>query len=174
MSVPVMPQPGDFRIVPVNGWGGIGIEVGQYLNGEGWSKHDHAEIYVGDIHGDGNLWTASSYVNDTGLKAYARVEGEVWSSGVIPLTIAQRRSIIAWCLAHQDVGYGWLDYLALTAHRLKFGDIGLQRYIASSGSMICSQFVDRAYSEGGGVQLFADGRWDGYCTPGDLAALIRR
>jgi hypothetical protein len=168
------PQPGDFRIVPVPGWGGLGIQVGQFLNGQGWSRHDHAEIYLGDCKGEGTLWTASSYPNRSGLRAYAPVDGEIWSSGVIPLTDAQRSGIIAWCMAHQHVGYSGLDYAELTLHHFGIKDPALQRAIASSKRMICSYYVDAAYDEGGDVHLFQDGRWKGDVDPADLAALVRR
>lgn len=168
----IVPQPGDFRIVPVKGWAGLGIEVGQFLNHEGWSHHDHAEIYIGQVPGRDGEWTASSYSDGTGLRPYAPVDGEVWSSGKIPLTEAERQGIVSWCLAHQNVGYGWWDYLELVFHHFGINDPALKRSIASSHHAICSQFVDMAYSEGGDVHLFNDGRWPGDVTPAALAALV--
>lgn len=159
------PRPGDFRVVPVGGWGGLGIEVGQFANGEGWTRHDHAEVYLGDGQ------TASAYPGGGGIRSYVEVAGAVWSSGVIPLTDEQRIGIVGWCREHPDVGYSGLDYLALTLHRLGSGDPALRRYIASTGHMICSAYTDAAYNHGGGVHLFQDGRWEGYVTPAALAAL---
>lgn len=168
----MIPQPADYRIVPVHGWAGLGIEIGQFLNDEGWSKHDHAEVFLGEVPGKTGLWTASSYSDGPGIRPYVPVEGEVWSTGIIALTDEQRTGIVAWCLAHPDVGYGWWDYLALTLHHFGVNDPALRRSIASSGHMICSQYTDAAFSYGGDVHLFDDGRWEGYVTPGDLAALV--
>lgn len=169
------PQPGDFRVVPVSGWAGLGIEVGQFLNREGWSHHDHAEVYLGEIYGDGKFYTASSYSSGSGLRLLdgtpSADDGTVWSSGVIELTIEQRAGITGWCLSHLDVGYSWTTYVALALHRFGINDPALRRSIAATKHMICSAYVDAAYNYGGDVHLFQDGRWEGYVTPGDLAAL---
>lgn len=170
----VIPQPGDFRIVPVVGWAGIFIEIGQHFNGEPWSKHDHAEVYVGDVAGDGRIWTASSYSDNNGLRPYEPIEGEIWSTGIIPLTDEERDGIVKWCILNQHCGYSSLDYFELILHHFGLKDPALQRAIMSSKRMICSQFVDRAYNEGGDKHLFNDGRWDGDVTPGDLAGLLRQ
>jgi hypothetical protein len=160
------PQPGDFLVRLVRGVVGWGISAGQAFNGEGWSRHDHAEVYLGG--GE----TSSAYPNRRGIQPLGDAEGAVWSSGRFELTFEQRAGIVAWCREHPAVDYGWLDYGALTLHRLGMNDPGLKRYIASSGSMICSQYVDAAYNHGGDVHLFTDGRWEGYVTPEMLAELI--
>lgn len=160
------PQPGDFRVVPVEGWGGLGIEVGQFLNREGWTRHDHAEVYLGE----GQV--ASAHPDLPGIRPYTEVAGAVWSTGVVPLTDSQRSGIVGWCREHADVPYGWADYAALTLHRLGSRDPALRRYIASTGTMICSQYTDAAYNHGGDVHLFTDGRWEGYVTPAMLAVRV--
>lgn len=160
------PQPGDFRVVPVGGWGGLGIEVGQLANGEGWTRHDHAEVYLGG----GQV--ASAHPSGPGIRPYTEVAGAVWSSGVIALTDGQRAGIVGWCREHADVRYGWTDYAALTLHRLRVNDPALKRRIGSSGRLICSQYVDLAYNAGGDVHLFDDGRWPGYVTPEMLAVRV--
>jgi len=167
----------DFCVRPVPGIAGLGIAAGQWLNGEGWSKHDHAEIYIGGA--DENApWglTVSSYPNRQGIRALTGppdgVRGAVWSSGAIELTFEQRTGIVKWCRENFRVPYSEMDYVALVAHRLGIPVPGLRAYIASTGHEICSQFVDTAYLLGGGIHLFSDGRWPGDVTPGDLAALV--
>lgn len=168
----VIPQPGDFRIVPVAGWAGLGIEIGQFLNHEGWSHHDHAEVYLGALPGKDGLWTASSYSDGPGIRPFEAIDGDVWSTGVIALTDEQRAGIVQWCLEHPDVGYSWITYLALALHRFGINDPALRRYIASTKHLICSAYTDAAFNYGGDVHLFQDGRWESYVTPGDLASLV--
>jgi hypothetical protein len=71
--------------------------------------------------------------------------------------------------------YSFADYAALAALRLHITplDHALERYVASSGHMICSQLVDCAYQRAG-VQLFDDHRMPGDVTPADLYELIER
>jgi hypothetical protein len=64
---------------------------------------------------------------------------------------------------HPGVGYSFLDYLALAAHRLRIPAPGLKRRIASSKHLICSQLCDAAYADEG-CRLFS-GVWPGYVTP---------
>lgn len=182
------PQPGDFLCVPTPGLGGTVIEVGEYLaerlqhQPAALLAYDHAELYVGQAdkaNPDG--YTCSAYPSNdfgglTGRRPLpcppAQVPGAIWSSGIIELTQEQRNGIVAWCELHPDVSYSWPDYGAIALHALHVPAPGLKTYIGGSGSYICSQYVDSALRFGGGVHLFADGRWPGYVTPADLAALL--
>src|SRR5580704_17162 len=78
-----------------------------------------------------------------------------------------RTAMVAAAEKYIGVPYSFLDYAALATHRLHLPAPFLRRYIASSKHMICSQLVDQAASDAGWV-LFSDGRWSGYCTPGDI------
>jgi hypothetical protein len=97
-----------------------------------------------------------------------------WSSGIINPSDAQRIAIgqSAHAYAGKHAGYSALDYFALAAHRLHIPAPHLRSYIASSGHMICSQFVDQCYSDAG-IQLFSDRRWQGDVTPGALYQLLK-
>jgi hypothetical protein len=139
------------------------------LNGERLSWHDHAEVFLGVV-GNANA-TASAYPDRRGIQLYERAEQEVWSTGVIELSDAQRTGIVNWCLGHPCVQYGWLDYAALILHRLGMKDPALRRYIAASGHDICSQYASLAYLHGGGMDLFP-GEWEGYVTPEMLAGRV--
>lgn len=170
------PQPGDFVCVPVSGPVGLGITIGQWLDGDRFQFYDHTEIYTGQADEAGpNGYTVSMYPGGHGKRALpcppAQLPGSLWSSGLIPLTQAQREGIVAWALAHQNVSYSFLDYGALVLHALHIPFPGLREYIKSTHHMICSWFTDADYMTNG-VQLFDDGRWEGYVKPGDLAKLL--
>lgn len=168
MSESSAPRPGDFRLVEMGGDVGRLIRVLQWLNGDGFADYEHAAVYLGD----GEFVEASPH--GARVATYGLFDGHVfWSSGIIPLTDTQRADIAAAARSYVGVGYGWLDYLALVAHRFGVNVPGLRGYIADSGHMICSQLVDQCYVDAG-VHLFADGRWPGYVTPGDLYQLLRR
>lgn len=181
------PQPGDFCCVPISGDIGRGIEFGQYLASKLQHQpaellpYEHAMVYVGQPDADGpHGYTYSAYPKngkqgDTGKRALpvppAQLPGSLWSSGLYDLTAAERAGIVAWCEAHGNVGYSFLDYDAIAAHALHVPAPGLKTYIGYSGRLICSQYVDTAY-DAGDVHLFQDGRWPGYVTPWDLAELL--
>lgn len=185
-------QIGDFACVPIRGEGGIFIAFGEKLNGSAFSQYQHAEIYVGTS--DQLLmyrgtraaiqaatydapfgWTFSAYPHGARLVPLecqpAKLPGALWSSGAIALTDVQRHDIVSAALALDGTPYSILDYLALASHRLGIKDLALRRYIANSGHLICSQLCDKAYQDAD-IQLFDDGRWNGFVTPADLAQLI--
>lgn len=178
----VPPEPGDFCCIPVAGKIGAGIEFGQFLAGDRFQPYDHAEIYTGQPDEAGpHGYTYSAYPSNgkgglTGKRPLpcepARLPGALWSSGIIDLTGPQRALVTAWCVAHPDVPYSWVDYGALALHALRIPAPGLRGFIASTRSLICSQYVDTALTASG-VHLFADGRWPGYVKPGDLAGLLQ-
>lgn len=171
------PRPGDFCCVPVSGPAGLGITVGQWLDGDRFNFYNHAEIYVGQADAAGPYgYTVSTYPRGSGKRALpcqpARLPGSLWSSGLIDLAGTQRVDITAWALAHQDVRYSFADYGALVLHMLRVPAPGLREYIEGTSRMICSQYVDAAYRLNG-VQLYDDGRWAGYVKPGDLSGLLQ-
>lgn len=171
------PRPGDFVCVPISGFLGVGVTVGQWLDGDRFQFYDHTEIYVGKADADGPFgYTVSAYPDGKGKKPLpcqaAMLPGSLWSAGLIDLTGTQRLDIVEWALAHQDVEYAFLDYGALILHAVHLNAGWLRSYIDSTKHMICSQYVDAAYAASG-VHLFDDGRWPGYVKPGDLAKLLQ-
>jgi hypothetical protein len=174
----VPPQPGDFCCVPISGDVGLAIEAGQWLAGDRFQPYDHAEVYIGgDSHPAAPYgWTVSAYPDGQGLKPLpcppGELPGSLWSAGLIVLTPGQRQAICAWAAAHEDIAYSFADYGALVLHTLRIPVPGLREFIASTGHMICSQYVDASYTACG-VPLFTDGRWPGYVKPGDLAGLLQ-
>jgi hypothetical protein len=155
------PLPGDFGLTKINGYAGAMIRVGQWLNGNGFSQDEHAFIVLPGEHlveaepGGARIGNLTEYPDE--LTTYSS-----WDLDPI-----QRQAIVATATALLGTPYSTLDYLALAAHRLHIPAPGLRRYIASSKHVICSQLVDLCY-QSAGIQLFKDGRWPGYVTPGAL------
>lgn len=160
------PKPGDYILVHIPGQGGTTINILQMLNGSGFGAFEHAALYVGNEQ-------AIEMGSKAGIRT-ARVAGYLtkphrWSSGLISLTDKQRTDIVAVARKYLElkVGYSWEDYAALALRRFRIPAPHLKKYIEDTNHMMCSQFVDRCYMEGG-VHLFDDHRWPGYVTPGDL------
>lgn len=171
------PRPGDFVCVPVSWPVGLGISVGQWLDGDRFTFYDHTEVYIGKADAAGPFgYTVSTYPSGPGKRALPcnawELPGSLWSSGLIDLTGTQRTGITAWAAGHQGIGYSFADYGALVLHAAGVEAAWLRRYIDSTSHMICSQFCDAAYRLNG-VNLFDDGRWEGYVKPGDLAGLLQ-
>jgi hypothetical protein len=171
------PAPGDFCCVPISGDVGLAIETAQWLDGDKFQPYDHAEIFTGQADEAGpHGYTVSAYPDGRGRKPLpcppARLPGSLWSSGIIILSDAERSAITGWATEHPHVRYSFADYGALVLHAAHLNLPGLKGYIGSTGSLICSQFVDTAYLAAG-VHLFDDGRWPGFVKPGDLAGLLQ-
>lgn len=164
---------GDWAVCNVGGAGGKLISLGEYLDGSAFGPWDHAFVYLGD----GKILQAEpggSRIADLGT--YGAIK---WWTG--PLSAGQRAMVPAVAKTLTGIPYSALDYFALVAHRLHEPDlpmwpedgrmVTLEQFIGDSGHMICSQLVDE-FMLRIGCHLFRDGRWPGYVTPADLAALI--
>jgi cell wall-associated NlpC family hydrolase len=177
-QVPDSVKPGDYGLVPIPGRGGRLIRLGQFLIGDGYRDYQHAFVYVGN----GEVIEASG--NGAVKKPYHYANEDVmWSSDVlhqetrtelipIELTDLDRSAICQAAEGYLGVPYSWLDYFAIAAHRFHLSrSDALQKIVASTRRMICSQLVDQCFADAG-VHLFDDGRWPGYVTPGDLTQLL--
>lgn len=174
------PDLGDFVCVPMHGTSGELIRVGQWLCGDGFHNYEHAEVYVenpgGEVKPVVGGYTMGAYPGGAALEPLAPVsyqQGWLWSTGIIQLTDTQRCTIANVAISLKGIPYSALDYFAIAGHRLHIPDPDgeLQKYIASTKHMICSQLVDYCYMMAG-VHLFSDGRWPGFVTPGDLANVL--
>jgi hypothetical protein len=161
-----VPKPGDFAVVSAGGYAGRLVQIGEWLNGAGaFDVYQHAFIYTG-LPGDKAVIQA-----EPGGAGYAPLTVHaktLWSTGHFDLTTGQREAIVQAAIGYIGTPYSWLDYFALAAHRFHIPAPHLRAFIKATGSMICSQYVDRCW-QAGGVQIFADGRWNGDVTPPDLA-----
>lgn len=160
-----MPEPGDWAVCDAGGAVGKAIQLGEWLNGNGFTDWEHAFVYVG---GGKVLQAEPDGSKIVPLKPRAHI---LWSSGTIPLTPLQRSLVPGVAAQLTGVPYSFLDYGALAAHRLHIPVPGLRDYIDDSHHQICSQLVDD-FMLRLGVHLFADGRWPGFVVPADLAGLL--
>jgi hypothetical protein len=167
MTESYVPLPGDIGLTSISGWAGRGIRVGQWLVGDGFSRYEHAFVYVGSqkiIEAE----PGGALLSD--LKRYdpSRV---MWLRCPQQYRLDVTRAALGYgpdpATGRKGVGYSWLDYAAIGERRFHVPTPGLEAYIRSSGHMICSQLADRSAMDGG-WHLFEDGRWEGDVTPGDL------
>ncbi|WP_128382396.1 hypothetical protein [Streptomyces cavernae] len=169
------PRPGDILLTTIAGPVGKLIAFGQWLNGDGFGVYQHAAVVLtASRTPDGWAGTVlEAWPGGARIAPLQRYDGPstVYVSPV-GLTGAQRRMICAEAGKYEGTPYSFLDYAALTAHRLNLPAPGLREYINATDRMICSQLADRTYLDAG-VHLFNDGRWPGYVTPMDLWDLLR-
>lgn len=159
------PRPGDFGLTRLAGFSGLGIRVGQFLNGDGWSDYEHAFV-VGT---QGQIYQAAPGGLNIGHISDYPADGVQFSSW--DMTDEQRAGIVRSADSRLGTPYSAMDYAALVAHRLHIPVPGLRAYIASTGHLICSQLVDVVYASVG-LQMFQDGRWNGYVTPSSLVRAL--
>jgi hypothetical protein len=159
-----MYYPGRIGLTRISGATGALITLGQLLDGDGFTTNDHAFMDLGD----GNIIEAEP--GGARIRPITEYDGKaVYWCDAIYNNLANS---ICWSIVREarnleGTPYSAADYFALVGHRLHLDTESLKRYIASSGHLICSQLVDLAYQRGG-YQIFSDGRWPGYVTPGDL------
>jgi hypothetical protein len=182
-------KPGDYACVRIAGSVGKFIEVGEWLNGDGFAPYEHALVFLGyfdsaprsgvpTVGAGPGYWVAEAMPHGAQQRkleyAPAAYPGALWSSSRLPgpLTPSERAEVVKAALSYLGTPYSVADYFALAAHRLHLANAAsLRNYVASSKHMICSQYVDACYADAG-YHLFSDGRWPGYVTPLDLADLI--
>jgi hypothetical protein len=154
--------PGTIGLTQISGNVGKLIEIGQWLNGDGFKDWEHAFL----LGPGGRILEAEPGGARVGnVSEYSSI---YWCTSIAKLTNAKTLTAVwAGAQKYTGVGYSFADYFALAAHRLDIPGPALKNYIASSGHLICSQLCDQAYMDQG-VHLFTDNRWPGYVTPEDL------
>jgi hypothetical protein len=162
-----MVAPGEFTVINTGTRTTPLVEFGEFLNGEGFARWDHACL-CSRVDPDGTIWIIEA--DPSGIKEREwpyENRPHLWSTDRVPT------SPLAAIEARKYIGqkYSWADYYALAAHRLDIPVPGLKQYIGNSHHMICSQLVDQAELDAG-VHLFTDGRWPGYVTPQALGVRI--
>lgn len=164
------PRPGDIGLTQISGWGGRGIRLGQWLNGDGFADYQHAYGVTEYQPGRPDTpWIVEAMPggarevlnwHDPKRAVYLRCPDEY------------RAAMVEHLRGFVGVPYSWADYSALALHRFHIPTPHLKHYIETSGHMICSQLVDRA-AELSGWHLFKDHRWHGDVSPGDLYRLYQ-
>lgn len=159
------PQPGDIGLVRVHGVVGLDIRVGQWILGDGFADYEHAFVVVNGPSeissgllleaepGGARVHTLDKYASDQirWLKCPPQYGAAVAEAA----------------MSLRGVGYSYLGYMYLGAHRFHLPVPGLKGIIEHGKDRICSQLADEA-AQLGGWHIFSDGRWSGDVTPGDL------
>jgi hypothetical protein len=152
-------KPGDIGFVKIEGVLGFFVSLGQHLTGDS-CRYTHTyivldeETVIAAQPGGARIDPLSDYQNKA---VYLQRD----------LTDEQRATIVSEARALEGLPYSFLDYLAIALARFGIKPKWLQRYIANTGHMICSQLCDEVYRRAG-IHLFNDGRLSQEVTPGDL------
>lgn len=168
--------PGTIGLTSISGWGGWLIRRGQYLAetpAVRWLRRDylpnyqHAFVYLGaDAEGVEQLIGAEP--GGACIRPVSEYSDIYWCMNIAAkFTPEQLAGAAQAARGFEHVGYSFLDYAALFAHRLRIPVPGLKAYIKSTGHVICSQLCDASY-QARGLQIFRNGRWNGYVMPMDL------
>lgn len=163
------PRIGDIGLTSISGAGGAGIRVGQWLNGDGWGKVQHAFVVVSPRTG-GETETIIEAM--PGGARHVKNWHPADETHYLRCPDVHRTGVMSAAMSLEGVPYSAADYLALAAHRFHIPYPHLKRFIKESGHMICSQLADHAALLGG-WHLFKDDRWEGDVTPMDLEELYR-
>jgi hypothetical protein len=181
----------DFACVPMPGLAGFGVSLGQLFAGAWrWTHYDHVLLYDGwwpDTPSPNPLqYLVPDSRGELGPGHYVfeamphgarrrkldglpeQIEGALWSTGIITLTLEQRYNIRNQVTQRLGTPYSAADYFAIGLHRLHIPAPGLRDYIEDDGHEQCAQLVDTMY-DCAGEHLFTDGRWPGYVDPWDMA-----
>lgn len=152
-------KPGDIGLTRIGGILGFFVSLGQHLAGDS-SRYTHTYIVLDDETviaaqpGGARIDKLSDYQNKA---IYLQRD----------LTDEQRATIVSEARALEGIPYSFLDYLAIGLARFGIKPKWLQKYIANTGHMICSQMCDEVYRRAG-INLFNDDRLPQEVTPGDL------
>lgn len=159
------PKIGDFGLTRIPGYVGSLITLGEWANGDGFGDYDHAFVLVDDA---GTIVEAEP--GGARLSNCSEYKDITWSSW--DLTDKQRNDIAHAALELLGTKYSVADYFSLAAHRLHIPAPFLKTRVETSRYLICSQLADRAYHNAG-LEMFQDGRWDGYVTPASLRKALK-
>lgn len=162
------PAPGMFAVIRTTGGLSPMIAIGEKLT-DGLGKWTHAVVCT-SVDQLGIPWITEAEPGGAVNVPFHYWDNEYqWSGEAI--TAGKGAEIAAAAIRRAGTPYSYADYFAIAAHKLRIPAPNLREYIAGDGHMICSQLADKCYQDAG-VQLFNDGRWNGYVTPGDLGKLI--
>ena len=164
-----IPEPGDFFVTEIKGRGHKYVTLAQAIIGDA-SRYSHAGIVLDndeiiEAMPGGAIIASQGYYRE--IKNARVTQYSKWT-----LTDTNRENIVREARKLEGTKYSWLDYVSLgLTHTLPFRPNRLRKYIANTGHMICSQLVDEVYYRAG-LHMFADKRWSGDVTPGDLSYIL--
>lgn len=158
-------EPGDFFLTHVQGRVGTLVNFLQGAVGDD-REYGHAGIYLGD-----NL-VAEAMPGGFQINHISKYYDRGFIYSKLDLTDDQRRGIVDLAYSLRGRPYSYLGYLFIGLSHFKRCPRWIERRVASSNAMICSQAVDYVYSQNG-VRLFDDGRPFLKVRPGDLLRLVK-
>lgn len=175
MAVSATYPVGGFVLVPVKGWVGFAIGLGQLLCMRP-SAYGHVAVIVtadGGIveaePGGARLAHISEYAGRTVRVCDGPVQQWAASTGATFGAIALKRQQIALqALNLRGTRYSALDYLALALLHLHLPSRRVRERVQSSGHLICSQFEVEVLRRAG-IELFGKETFCGDYMPADLA-----
>lgn len=158
-----LPPVGTIGLASISGNVGKGIEIGEWLNGEGFHEWEHAFVL---LPGNKILEAEPGGAKIQDGVNYAPI---YWCNNIYKLLKTPPTDLILNNTADdlKGIPYSFADYAALSMHRLHLPAPGLKKFIQTSKHEICSQLADDFYWRLG-VQIFDDKRWPGYVTPASL------
>lgn len=161
------PQMGDIGFVSIRGGAGIGIRLGQWLNGNGFRDYQHAFIVIDN----GSLVEAEpGGARVTSLHKYDGTNVTYYSNP--DLTDAERGDLAGIAQHLRGTPYSFIDYLAIALLRFHLPSKALRNYVKSTRHLICSQLCDWVYAAYG-KPIFDDKVWPGDVTPLELLARVQ-
>jgi hypothetical protein len=178
---PALPAAGTIGLTQISGDVGKLIEVGEFLNGQGFKDWEHAFLLGpnGSVleaePGGARIANVSEYADIYWCTAIAAQYDEDKLADIWGDAVQKYGPGAGFKSKTGGVPYSFLDYDAMFVHRLGIPAPGLRGYIGDTRHLICSQLCDVAYSDEG-CHLFA-GVWPGYVTPlglWNLDQVIRR
>lgn len=153
------PAVGTIGLAGVHGSVGRLIEIGEWLNGDGFGTWEHAFLTLSP-NTDVIIEAEPGGARFGHWSVYPEI---YWCHNIRALPGLDGVSVARHATKYLGTPYSFLDYFALAAHRLHIPAPALQSYIADSGHMICSQLVTQAHLDDG-FKLFPN-EWPGYVTP---------
>lgn len=156
------PPAGIIGLTSISGDVGKLIEVGQWLNGDGFKQWEHSFVTLPG----GLILEAEPGGAQIVPLHYTDVYWCYALNKLLPETVTFAQ-VTAMAQQFKGIPYSFLDYFALAQHRLHIPGPGLEDYIKSTRHEICSQMADDFYSRLG-AHIFTNDRWPGDVAPLDL------
>lgn len=164
--------PGAIGVVPVDGLGGLGIQLGELIN----DRRDGAQ-HAFVLLDDGTVLEAEPEgARVSPLEHCAKPVA--WIDP--PLSDDTRARIVRRARSKKGSGYNWWSYVWIGLSRFGMRPKWLRKRVADPDNNMCSQLCDLIWQEVAAelpadsadkrlLRLFDDGRLPGNVTPGDLA-----
>lgn len=162
------PQPGDIGLTRIGGFTGVLVGLGQFIIRDA-SRYTHVFVVLDSgelieaMPGGAKIESLQKYAGKTKHGSQKAVYVD------LGLTTEQRIRIVDEARKLAGTPYSFLDYLALALDRFGFKSARLEKYIADTGHMICSQLAVEVV-ERAGVDIFGE-EISQKITPGDWTYL---